>query len=596
MTYSQSWDLKDFYPNYGGPEYTSHWAYLEKTISDFKAQIVSNGALTESSAADWADFYDRLEHYGLELGHMSSYLGCLSSADALNDDYKRDLAKLSAFSPQIEEVMEKFQLVLGQAEERDFEALLAQPKTKDLRYNLTRLRTQARRKMPLEQEMLASELDVNGLSAWSRLYDSVSGKLKFELKTSKGTRTVPFAQKRTLLEDNDPEVRLGALRDSNAAIAEIEDVFASALNAIAGTRHTLYARRGIKHFLEPAMWSGACDQSTIETMYDVVRARAEVPRAYLRRKAKVLGVKQLGFQDLDAPLPLKDSGRFEWNQGCEMVLKSFADSYPALHKYSQMALQKSWIESAPSDRKRPGGFCTGSDKVKQQRIFMTYGGSLGDIQTLAHELGHAFHSWTMRELHPARLNYPMTLAETASTFAQTIVAQALAKDPSLPSSVHAQMLTTLLNDGATFCLDIQMRYEFEKRFYEARKAGELSASELKALMVDVQKEVFGDSLDPEQLDPYFWASKLHFYIGGLSFYNFPYSFGYLLSRALLARFREEGPSFLPKYEKLLMQSASATCEDAVRDSIGADIRRPEFWHGALDEIEGDLKKFETLKI
>ncbi len=190
--------------------------------------------------------------------------------------------------------------------------------------------------------------------------------------------------------------------------------------------------------------------------------------------------------------------------------------------------------------------------------------------------------------------YPMTLAETASTFAERLLQDALLDDPAADEGTRVAILTARLNDAGTFLCDIRMRFEFEKAFYTERQAGEVSVSRLKELMLAAQRESYGEVLDPEAMDPMFWASKLHFYITGVSFYNFPYTFGYLLSLGLARRLREDGEAFLPRYETFLRRTGSASCEDAAAASLGVDLGRADFWLAALEEVRVDLERFSSL--
>ena len=208
---------------------------------------------------------------------------------------------------------------------------------------------------------------------------------------------------------------------------------------------------------------------------------------------------------------------------------------------------------------------------KESRIFMTFNESLGDMLTLAHESGHAYHGAMMRDVRPYARGYPMTLAETASTFGENVLMNGILDDPTVSDSDKARILDIEVGHGAVYLLDIPVRYEFEKSFYEERANGPLSVSRLKELMVQTQRRVLGDVLEPGGEDPYFWASKLHFYITGITFYNFPYTFGYLLSRGLYAMFKNEGDSFLPKYEEFLRRAGSDTAENVVQAN-----RRPRY--------------------
>ena len=225
---------------------------------------------------------------------------------------------------------------------------------------------------------------------------------------------------------------------------------------------------------------------------------------------------------------------------------------------------------------------------------MTYNESLGDVLTLAHESGHAFHGHLMRDVRPYGRIYPMTLAETASTFAEQVLMAGLLDDPSVSAAQKALMLDIQVGHGAIYLLDIPVRYEFEKAFYEERAGGELSVSRLKELMVQTQRRIFGDVLEPGREDPYFWASKLHFYITGLTFYNFPYTFGFLLSRGLYAMFKQEGAGFLRKYEEFLRLAGSDTAENVVQRTVNRDLEDPQFWREAIQSLEEPLKHLEDL--
>jgi oligoendopeptidase F len=262
--------------------------------------------------------------------------------------------------------------------------------------------------------------------------------------------------------------------------------------------------------------------------------------------------------------------------------------------FEQQVLANNWIDWEPRSGKRPGGFCTSSMLNKESRIFMTYNESLGDVLTLAHESGHAFHGCLMRDVRPYARGYPMTLAETASTFSEQVLMNGLLDDAAISASQKAMILDIDVGHGAVYLLDIPVRYEFEKALYLERLKGELNVSRLKELMVETQRRVLGEVLEPGGEDPYFWASKLHFYITGVTFYNFPYTFGYLLSRALYTMFKREGAAFLPKYEQLLRRAGSDTSENVVRKTVGRDLETADFWAEAIRSLEEPLQQLEIL--
>jgi oligoendopeptidase F len=187
----------------------------------------------------------------------------------------------------------------------------------------------------------------------------------------------------------------------------------------------------------------------------------------------------------------------------------------------------------------------------------------------------------------------MTLAETASTFAEQLVIDAVLDDDDAPPEQRALILDARMQDAATFLLNIPMRFYFERAVYEERQAGELGVARLKELMETAQRECYGDTLAEDELDPWFWASKLHFYITGISFYNFPYTFGYLFSLGLFARAKQEGPEFVERYVELLRNTGSDGAERVVKNCLGIDLASPDFWHASIDGIERDAERFES---
>ena len=486
-------------------------------------------------------------------------------------------------------------VAIRSASDESFKALVSSKSLQSARYHIERMREEACRCMDPQSERLAADLAVDGISAWGRLYNDLAGNLEFEMLWPDGRMgKVPMAQKVSMMSDPDPRVRKAVFACSNRAWEKVENVAAACLNGISGTRLTLNRYRGVKNFLDMAMFDAGVKQTTIETMWNVVEINREIPRSYLRKKARIIGKPKLGFQDLACPLPFQETtGRFSWQEAVKMVLDAFQSFYPGLAEFARSMLALRRVESEKRPGKRPGAFCTKSLKTRESRVFMTFGGSLGDVRTLAHELGHAFHSWVMRDMRPFSCEYPMTLAETASTFAEGVLAASLIEDKSLADLMKAQVLASRLDHAALFLLDIHMRYLFEKALYTERSSGEMAVSRLKALMIEAQRQCFGDVLAEDEMDPMFWASKLHFYMAGVNFYNFPYTFGYLLSEGLLARARKEGKEFFPRYENLLRITGSYPAEEAVKRAMDIDITTDSFWEEAIEGIADEVKRFEA---
>jgi oligoendopeptidase F len=591
-----TWDLTSYFREFNGAEMLQFKAALRSDITTLQREAAALPALTKDNAQAWERLLLSNEDLARRMSHLSSYISCLASADALNEAYVQEEAALARWRAEVAKIRAEFLRALNGADDNVFSNLLARPALAGAANYLNRLREEACRAMSSEEEILAADLGVDGIQAWGRLYNTLSSKLEFDMIYPDGRRErVPMSQRRSLMDHRDRRIRKAAFDGGNEAWKMLEDAAAAALNAIAGTRLTLNRHRQVSHFLDIALFQAAINRKTLNAMLEALYAHAEVGRRILRLKAAAMGQKAVAWYDLGAPLDLPDPDKLSWEAAKSSVAESFAIAYPALGDFFQrQVLARRWVDWEPRRGKRPGAFCTSSMLSKESRIFMTYNESLGDVLTLAHEAGHAFHGFLMRDLRPYSRIYPMTLAETASTFGEQVLINGLLDDPAVKDAQKAMMLDAEVGHGAIYLLDIPVRYEFEKAFYEERQGGELSVRRLKGLMVETQRRILGDVLEPGGEDPYFWASKLHFYISGITFYNFPYTFGFLLSRGLYAMFNANGREFLSQYEQFLRLAGSDTAENVVKQTLSRDLETPEFWSQAIQSLERPLSRLEAL--
>jgi oligoendopeptidase F len=393
-----------------------------------------------------------------------------------------------------------------------------------------------------------------------------------------------------------------SVRQNNFYAAEkawkgVADHCADALNHIAGVRLTLYRRLNLRDHLEVPLHRNRMQRATLETMWSVITRRKSKLCQYLTAKSRLLGLDRLAWYDTQAPLPAGAEGSAEgeisYGAGARLVEEAFTRFSPELGDFARMAFQNRWIEAENRPGKRQGAFCTGFPGQRQSRVFMTFTNSHDNVSTLAHELGHAYHSWVLRDQPVFLQDYPMNLAETASTFAEAVLAeQRLAASTS--RSEKLSILDHMLSDAVAYLMNIHARFLFEDRFYQQRAAGELSAGELSELMRNAQTEAYLNALDPEGWYPDFWISKLHFYISGLPFYNFPYTFGYLLSTGLFALSQTVGADFSEQYRQLLVATGCRDTEEAVSSATGYDLTESAFWEKSLDVVDRRIEQFLEL--
>ncbi|GJM16398.1 MAG: oligoendopeptidase [Thermodesulfobacteriota bacterium] len=594
-TNNMNWDLTSYFPKFNGPEMKEFKKQLQEDIQSITEKASSIASLKKNNQEEWEQIFLDCEDLTIRYSHLRSYVGCVASADSNNEDHLKEEAEMSVLGAEFSKLSSELLNSLKEADDEAFKSFTQKSALEEASYYLKRSREEAQKRMDQENEILAADLGVDGIGAWGRLYDTISSKLEFEMEYPDGKKLrLPMSQRRSLMEKPDRDIRKAAFEGGNEAWESIEDVTASALNAIAGTRLTLNKHRGINHFLDVALFQASISEKTFDAMLEAIHSEIEVPKNILRLKAKTMGRDKIAWYDLGAPMDLEFKKKLDWQEAQNLVQNSFSASYTKLGSFAESAFEKKWVDWEPREGKRPGGFCTGSLLTKESRIFMTYNETIGDVLTLAHEAGHAFHSYVMRDIRPYAHFYPMTLAETASTFGEMILTEGILHNSSISNDEKILMLDTEINHGAIYLMDIPVRFEFEKAFYEERQKGEVSVSRLKELMTETQQRIFGDILEEGGEDPYFWASKLHFYITGVTFYNFPYTFGYLLSRGLFAMFKKEGEDFLPKYEEFLRLSGSDTAENVAKRSIGHDLESPEFWVESIHTLKQPLEQLKKL--
>jgi pepF/M3 family oligoendopeptidase len=448
------------------------------------------------------------------------------------------------------------------------------------------------KQMAPELEDLASDLSRAGGDAWSRLQEAVSSNTSILWDAKTGERKT-IVELRNLAYDADRSVREKAFRLELEACKSVELPLAASLNGVKGFTTTLNKRRGWLGAIDKSIEQARITEATLQALIGAMEDSLPIFARYLAAKAGLLGLPKLAFFDLFAPIvaPGTDQRQYSWKEARDFIVAKFASFDPAMGGFAAKAFDEGWIDAEPREGKVGGAYCTHFPSAKVPRVLCNFDGTFSDISTLAHELGHAWHYECIKEKPMALSEYPMTLAETASIFAETFVFES-----AIAEAGEAERLFLLENNLQGSCqviVDILSRFRFEKAVFEKRAQGEIAAEELCALMAEAQRTSYGEGLDPEALHPYMWAVKGHYYIADLSFYNFPYAFGLLFGLGLYARYRKEGPGFAASYRSLLEQTGSANAVEVTK-LAGFDIETKAFWKSGLDLIAAQVAEFERL--
>jgi oligoendopeptidase F len=591
-TYSDVWNLDVFFKGgSGSTEFAHHLEITAELIELFQTKV--NKWVPENSLADQvclkgllADF----EKAGKKLRQAAAFVSCLQAQNTADKEANNLAARVTSLSALFQTGLSSFDSLLTSIKDEVWEQLVAGDSLKEVSYALTERRERANDKLPKEEEALISALSVDGYHSWGQLYDLFVGKIRVPFKEGGEEKHLSVGQAFNKFSSPDRAVRAAIFGNWENAWGEQADYLAKTLNHLSGFRLNVYKKRGWEDVLKEPLSINRMKKETLDMMWAVISENKQPLVKYLERKAKLLGLEKLSWFDLDAPYG-KTETKVSYQEGAEFIEQQFSQFGEKLAEFAHLAFEEQWIEGDDRPGKAPGGFCTTFPESNQSRIFMTYSGTPSNVSTLAHELGHGFHTYAMKGVQHLNRGYAMNVAETASTFAEMIVADAAVKNAK-DTEERLVLLDDKIQRTIALLMNIQARFLFETSFYEERKLGQVSVERLNELMLAAQKEAYCDAL--AEYHPLFWASKLHFFITGVPFYNFPYTFGYLFSLGIYAQALEEGKDYEDKYISLLRDTASMTVEDLAMKHLQVDLTERDFWEKGVRLCIDDIEEFLQL--
>ena len=598
MTYSITWDLDSiFNGGIDSKELEQRLLLLDDEITEYQSLVTDWNP--ETDAPDFQTFEAIMtvqEKLSKGFGQTISFVNAIQSADVNNKKAGSVLAGLLTKLTGFKNANVLFNKKLTNLSTDTWNTLLHSDfaKKQGVAFNLTEAREQSKRLLSENEESVINQLSTDGFNAWSSHYDTIVANIQFPFEEDGKTTYLSAGQAfNRMMGDADKDVRQRLFDTWEKTWANYAPLFADTLNHLDGFRLTNNKLHGITDHLEIPLEYNRMKKETLDAMWGTIAANKQPFVDFLTRKAQLFGKEKMDWQDQDAPVILGEfeEKRYTFNEAADFIIENFNKFSPKMADFAKMAFEKSWIEAEDRPGKRPGGYCTGLPENEESRIFMTYGESINEVSTLAHELGHAFHSHVMWDLPSVSQDYAMNVAETASTFAELIVADATLKQAK-STEEKINLLDIKMQNATAMFMNIHARFIFENNFYTERKEKVLTDTEITDLMVAAQKESYCDSLN--SYHPHFWASKLHFYIDDVPFYNFPYTFGYLFSLGIYAFAQKQGTSFEDDYIALLRDTASMTTEELAKKHLGVDLTSSEFWQAGIDMMIQDVNTFLEL--
>ncbi len=590
-----TWDIESIFP--GGSDSEQFADFRKQIAADLKKsqkELESlDKQLNDSNRQDWANWILNLQSIAERIHHADIFCECLTSQNV-------DDTKALQIQSQLHEYVSTFKGLWASLEsfsirqsDSEWNKLLSMDGLKEIEFKLHEMRDEAKDKMPEEMEKLALELSVSGFHSWNMLYDKMAGDLRVEVEEDGEKKLISLGQNANRLSNPDRAIRKDAFEKMESAWESRAEYAAMALNSLVGFRLTVYRKRGWDSFLKESLQNSRITEDTLNAMWQAVIEDGAKIKEYTDAKKKLLDIDNFCWYDQTATIG-KSGKKYTFGEAGDFIVKHLGSFSDEMGNFTRRALDNRWVEAEDRAGKRGGAWCGRMPLRKESRIFMTFSGTYSSLETLAHELGHGYHGYVLKDIAPFSQDYPMTLAETASIFNELRVSDA-AYNAAESDEERLMLLDQKLQGGFTFFCNIRARFLFDTWMHEERKEGTLIKDRLNELMTKAQKEAFFGILDEEEgLHPLFWCSKLHFYLTMVPFYNYPYTFGFLFANGVYDRALKEGSDFAQKYHALLADSGKMTSEEVARKHLGVDLTKVDFWKDAVNRVLADVPKFIEL--
>ena len=574
---STEWSLKELYPSFESEEFQRDF----ERFSNFRE--VFNGLTLEDNLESIKAAIATLEEFSVLSSRLGNYINLTLTANTTDETANKYRTLFGNAYAALNSAYTKVYKFIGSVETD----ITADENLKDYEFYFAEAKKQYKHLLSDELEDVIAKFSISGGDGWEQLFEAMTSGVEGEFKGEK----VTLSEIRNMAYDADAAVRKEAYETELKMYDTIKEPIAFALNNIKQQVLTETSLRGFESPLAQTLEASRMSRKTLDALLEAIREYLPQFRAYLKHKAALLGHENgLPFYDLFAPIG-ESSRRFTIEESKEFLLENFKGFSEDLAEMTKEAYENNYIDFLPRKGKVGGAFCSNLPFIKQSRILTNFSGSLSDVVTIAHELGHAYHGLHIENHRVLNQEYSMPVAETASTFNENIVMNTVISEASDAEKVA--LLESQLQDTTQIIVDIYSRYLFESAVFENREKSFMFSKDLEQLMLDAQKEAYGDGLDPDAMHPYMWACKPHYYSSGLSFYNFPYAFGGLFSKGLYAIYQEQPEGFVEKYQELLRATTVTSAEDTAK-VLGVDVEDSAFWKKALAQVADNIEQFIAL--
>ncbi|EHN11811.1 Oligoendopeptidase F [Patulibacter medicamentivorans] len=591
-----AWDLETLVTE-GTPDGTPAGAAgVEALLEDAQGRAdrfaaTYQGKVAEIDGAGLAAAIAELAELSDLIGRAGSYASLKFAEDTTKPEHGALLAKVEERATAVQTKLLFFELEWTALDDDAAEALLGAEGLETARHYLRTVRREKPHQLSEPEERILAEKQTSSRGAWDRLFDELTSVIEVQLDED----GEPVALDVALAQLTNPS------RETRQKVAEaVTKALAPGLRTRAFIFNTLLQDKAVEDRLRSfPSWiasrnlaNEASDES-VQALVDAVQESYDIPQRWYRLKAKILGIDQLADYDRMASITQADEQEFSWAQATDLVFSSFDAFDPQMGDVARRFVSEGWIDAPPRTGKRGGAFCAYTVPTHHPYVLLNWTSRRRDVLTLAHELGHGIHAYLARDRGPFEQHTPLTLAETASVFGETLVFDRLLTETTDPQARLGLLAEQIEGSIATIFRQTAMN-RFENAVHTARREeGELSVERFGELWHDTQYAMLGDAV--EITDGYrgWWSYVPHFI--GTPGYVYAYAYGQLMALSVYGRYRQEGPSFAPKYLQLLGAGGSRSPEDLVAIA-GLDLADPGFWRSGLALVREQLEQAEAAAV
>ncbi|MBU3128670.1 M3 family oligoendopeptidase [Clostridium tagluense] len=582
-----TWNLDTLYTSFNSEKFKGDVELLNQYIANLNKWAEKNLKDRSNATFKIEEFLKLYNEYKSLYSCLDCYSYLILSADSSNIEAMDVLDDIEDRDSSVIETFVSFNNWLKYFNNID-ELIDASPYLIEHRFYIKDLLLQSKYLLSEGEEVLMAKMQNTGSKAWQRLYMELTSTIQMDIDIEGELKKVSLSELRNMAYEKSESLRKATYYAEADACKSISQASAACLNGIIGEALTIYDRRGYKSPLEKVLMLSKMDHETLNAMVSAIKESLPILHKYYHKKAEILGHKvSLPFYDIFAPVGDANT-KISYLDTRDLIVSSFKTFSEELADFAKKVFDNKWIDAEPRTGKGNYGQCVDIFPIRESRIMANFTGNFSDVGVLAHEIGHAYHSYCLRNEKILNTDYPTPIAETAAIFCEIIVNNALLNI--MPTNEGLSILEKSISDVGYYIVDFYGRYLFENKLFERRKSGQLSVEELNELMLSCMVEAYGDSIDVETIHPYMWMNKAGYYMAGNEFLNFPYSFGVLFSKGVYSEYMKKGEAFVEQYN-IFLSATSKNNIVGIAKIIDIDVHSIDFWRNALNLIQKDIEEF-----